>query len=272
MSVLVTGAFGFLGRYVVTELLEQKIYDQVIALDILKSEYDASPSSVVLSVQMDLIKLMDQGSIEYSAFRKILGNVTTVIHLAAIVETRENERTKKLVKVVNTDVATRIAELSNEMGVKRFIFVSSAAAACSKLPDPIVNKSVPSYLRVFCMDSLFSNRTMSTYGESKLQAEVNILQLAHENQMVVCALRPHVVWGRGDPLATETMISWPRWLPHILVGDPNLKNVFIRVDNVAKYIVLADAALCRNPRQVSGFMKYHSVLLVSGIVYNTKNN
>ena len=103
-SVLVTGAGGFLGRYVITELIGHcpEKYQNIIAVDMVSSDNVASMFKFcpyVLPVRIDLTKLMDKTSMEYEAFEKMLDGVETVIHLAAIVETRENSRIQELVKV-----------------------------------------------------------------------------------------------------------------------------------------------------------------------------
>ena len=65
--------------------------------------------------------------------------------------------------------------------------------------------------------------------------------------MVVCALRPNVVFTRGDPLFTEILLSWPKQFKMMLMGSGTSTVISIRADNFARYILLADAVLMRNP-------------------------
>jgi hypothetical protein len=120
--VLVTGASGFVGRYVLKELLAQSVskhfdteidgrdiydgnackYDQIIAVDMCSAEAIAKVvefSPFVLPLQIDLRRLLDSSSQESAILRNLLPTVTTVIHIAGIVDTRETEGSRRLLQV-----------------------------------------------------------------------------------------------------------------------------------------------------------------------------
>ena len=139
--------------------------------------------------------------------------------------------------------------------MKRFIHLSSGAAGIKKLPNSQANTAVPFYFRRFCQDSLFSNLDMSTYARTKLEGENYVLRQFNKDckhGMSVCVLRPPAIWGRGDPISTETILSWPKWMPHLLIGDPVNPMIFCRADNMAKFIQLADTGLRLNPQRIAG--------------------
>ncbi len=101
-NVLVTGCCGLLGRNIVATLLEESKYDNIIALDLLPSESIAQMfdfNSRILPVQFDLARLVDLASLESRSCPTMLEDVATIIHLAAIVDTRESDHVRKLVKV-----------------------------------------------------------------------------------------------------------------------------------------------------------------------------
>jgi 2,4-dienoyl-CoA reductase-like NADH-dependent reductase (Old Yellow Enzyme family)/nucleoside-diphosphate-sugar epimerase len=275
--VLLTGAAGFVGRYVLNELLSQisgRIrsvqddcqdiyegnackYDQIIAVDMCSPELIASIvaySPFVLPLQLDLRKLLSSNSVESRIMEGLLPTITTVIHIAGIVDTRENEATKKLLQEVNVDVVRSMVQLSSRLGVKRFVHMSSGA---TRILRRSTISSVPFYFRWFCRNSLFSNLDASTYARSKLDGERHVLQSVSSSNgvdgtMKACVLRPQGVWGAGDPLSTESIMSWPSWMPHLMIGDPTNPMIFCRADNLAKFVMVADAGLANNPHDISG--------------------
>jgi 2,4-dienoyl-CoA reductase-like NADH-dependent reductase (Old Yellow Enzyme family) len=170
------------------------------------------------------------------------------------------------VQEVNVDVVLVLADMAASAGVKRFVHMSSGSTKIMKQSN--YQEKVPFYFRWFCRDSLFSNLSQSSYARTKLEGENYVLSKCvseatatkgiHDNgiaggsRMRSCVLRPQAVWGRGDPLATETILTWPDWMPHFLVGDPTGPMIFCRVDNLAKFVMLADAGLMHNPEVLSG--------------------
>ena len=80
-------------------------YTKIIAIDILSCELIAETFEFhpnVIPIQLDLSKLTDPNSCEFISISKLLADyhVTTVIHIAAIVDTREHKPIRQLVKVL----------------------------------------------------------------------------------------------------------------------------------------------------------------------------
>ena len=114
--VLVTGAAGFVGKYVVSEALRDScplaglasdgaasdVPVTVVALDTLAEEVIAKTFSFhpsVIPLQLDLTQILNDLSQERMALLEVLSTVQSVIHLAAIVDTRESRQVRNLIMV-----------------------------------------------------------------------------------------------------------------------------------------------------------------------------
>ena len=236
--ILVTGANGFVGKYLVTRLLECSLskskfknineycanYDKIIALDIQPPECIAESfkfTPFVLPYQCDLSKLISRNSMEYQAMRYMLSSefdVECIVHVAGLVDTRETKQVVNQLNAVNTNATKALFDLANECNVSRFIYISSCAAD-AHITDNI--NRMPFYFQQCLRGHSLLNGAMylSSYGKSKCDAEKYITSQSTTKLRSV-VLRPHVVWGRGDTLSTELLLSWPN-STHVLIGEPD---------------------------------------------------
>lgn len=268
-TVLVTGAAGFIGRYVIAELLEvacgdikeegihsSVYYDRIIALDMISPDEIAATfqySHRVLPFQFDLQSMLSDNTFAVDCLRNAMRGVDSVIHIAGIVDTRENPITITLLDRVNVQVTTMIVDIAEACKVSRFVHISSASACIKRKGSPSILSRL--FLGVFGLNkSMLSSLDMSSYGKTKLAGERYVLSKAeNKSPMVVCVVRPHVVWGRGDTLSTEVLINWNPRIPDITIGVSESPVVSGRVDVVASYIVLADKMLSTdNAASLSG--------------------
>ena len=206
-DIIVTGASGFIGRNTVMHLIENELfgYDRLLALDRVPPQFD---NPRVVNVPMDLARAEEE-ELQY-----IMKDAAVVVHLAAIVDTRGTAEVARSIQRVNVDVTRRIARASaNAPSLRRFIFLSSVAAL---LP-------------------------VSPYGKSKVEAESILRDIIPAAQLVI--LRPHVVYGAGDPLGTE-LVSWtPRWMPVVMVSDVSMSVVGIDAFELGALV-----AACASPQ------------------------
>lgn len=290
-SVVITGASGFVGRQAIIELLSTHAdgpgfnkYQTIFAIDKFPNESlmeFLNGSCRVIFLQMDLTDLLiqkesnlsqKQGSLDdFSmtelALTKLFSETACIIHTAAIVDTRENNNTHDQLNKVNVEVTDKLIKLANFCGVTRFVHLSSASACMKRNPDYIV----PFWLRYIFSNSMFDKGEMSTYGESKRRSEQIALQFYLNTNTTpittrVVVLRPHVVWGRGDPLATDIMLQWNHnWYgPQPFIGDSDSQVVSIHVRTLARYIWLADAALTRESDKPWNIAALHGKILNVG--------
>jgi nucleoside-diphosphate-sugar epimerase len=253
-NLLITGANGFVARNIINELLkttdalfssEYQSYNRIYAIDLCSVDVIARSTDYSLKVapiQMDLNEILVENSLSLNALRTLLSEVDCVIHTAALVDTREHEAIRKRLYRVNVDIMQKLLYLSNECGVRRFLHMSSASGCNAR----DFSLSLPWYLKLL-KNSLFTNLEYSTYATTKRKTEDIIVRFIEETkgeEMKVLSIRPHSVWGKGDPLGTEVMLQWKSTLiPQPFIGDPDSMVVAINVRTVARYILLADIAM-----------------------------
>lgn len=209
MIVVVTGASGFLGRAVAAELVAaghevrtlQRRPSQVPgATDVLGSVTDAS------------------------LVARALDGAEGVVHLAAKVSLAGDPADFRR---VNVDGTRTMLDAAERAGVSRFVQVSSpsVAHAGAALAGVGAEPASPEHAR-------------GDYARTKAEAE--LLALSRDSaSMRVVAVRPHLVWGPGDPQLTERIIDRARrgTLPLLDGGTALIDSTY--VDNAASGIVAA---------------------------------
>lgn len=149
-----------------------------------------------------------------------------VYHVAGIAHAdvgKVDETTKLKYYQVNTDLAVDIAKKAKESGVKKFIFMSSMIVYGDSAPigEPkIIRKNtVPN--------------PANFYGDSKLQADVAVRDLADESFEVI-VLRPPMIYGRGSKGNYPTLSKIAKRLPVF----PNVKNVrsMLYIENLCELL------------------------------------
>ncbi|ERG63294.1 nucleoside-diphosphate sugar epimerase [Agrococcus pavilionensis RW1] len=209
MIVVVTGASGFLGRAVAAELVAaghevrtlQRRPSQVPgATDVLGSVTDAS------------------------LVARALDGAEGVVHLAAKVSLTGDPADFRR---VNVDGTRTMLDAAERAGVSRFVQVSSpsVAHAGAALAGVGAEPASPEHAR-------------GGYARTKAEAELLALSRGSASMRVV-AVRPHLVWGPGDPQLTERIIGRARrgTLPLLDGGTALVDSTY--VDNAASGIVAA---------------------------------
>ena len=209
MIVLVTGASGFLGRAVATDLVAAG--HEVRTLQ-------RRPSGVEGVTDM-LGSITD---LEHVA--TAMEGVEGVIHLAAKVSLAGDPRAFHTVNVEGTRLVLSAAETA---GVSRFVHVSSPSVAHSG-----------SALAGVRAEPASPEQARSEYARTKAQAE--LLALACDSErMRVLAIRPHLVWGPGDTQLVGRIVDRARRgrLPLLNGGTALIDTTYI--DNAASGIMAA---------------------------------
>lgn len=170
MSVLVTGATGFIGSRLVAKLrAEGREVACLVRRTSAVQEIERLGARPVLA---DLVSGHD--------LERALEGVEDVIHLAGVIRAWSAETYFS----VNVDGTRRLVESACGAGVRRFVLVSSLAAAG---PSP----------RGMQLTELALPHPVGAYGESKLAAE-RVLAAAALDRMCWSVVRPCAVYGPGD--------------------------------------------------------------------------
>lgn len=211
MSILITGATGFLGK-----VLVEKVPSNAIAI------LGRRPAnSEKINYHYGVID-------KHSIYREALIGVDVVIHCAARVHVMKEVSSSPLetCRSVNTYGTLNLAQQAAEAGVKRFIFISSIKVngESSELGFP------------FKPDDDFV--PTDPYALSKYEAEVGLRKIATETGIEVVIIRPPLVYGAGVKANFASMLKWVyKGVPLPLGGIIHNKRSFVSVDNLVDLII-----------------------------------
>ncbi len=214
---VVTGAAGFVGRWLVKALAERG--DEVSASDRIDPA-DLPPEArfVLADIRSgaDVVSLCEGAEV--------------VFHTASVIHTRHDG--SDTLRAVNVEGTRHLLEAAAAAGVKRFVYVSSASVVYEGRDIENGDERLP-----------YAKSLHSPYAKSKAEAEAMVLAASKDSLRTV-AIRPHIVFGPGDT----------RFLPAILeraragrlkvgVGRRRSLSDFTYISNLTDALLLADAAL-----------------------------
>ena len=149
-----------------------------------------------------------------------------VYHVAGIAHAdvgHVSEETKEKYYAVNTDLAVETAKKAKADGVQEFIFMSSMIVYGDSAPygkDKIVDaRTVPA--------------PANFYGDSKLQADVAVRELAEEGFKVI-VLRPPMIYGKGSKGNYPMLAKLAKKLP--VFPDVDNKRSMLHIDNLCEFL------------------------------------
>jgi nucleoside-diphosphate-sugar epimerase len=167
--VLVTGANGFVGRAVCSQLMA--------------AGHAVTPAVRRGSGLPNEVGVGDVGP--STDWRIALAGCDVVVHLAARVHVMRDEANDPLTefRVVNTEGTLNLARQAAQAGVKRFIFISTIKVNGEGCEAPYRETDVPA--------------PEDAYAISKWEAEQGLWQIAADTGLEVVILRPPLVYGPG---------------------------------------------------------------------------
>ncbi len=215
--ILLTGATGFLGSYILQELIEQGY--TVRALRRTPKALPWIPESILRQADWKEGDVLDVVSLE-----EALSGVDAVIHAAAVVSFHPSER--KRMYQVNGEGTANMVNMALEAGVRRFIHISSVAALGRTENESTVSE-----------ESKWEDNPIQThYARSKFKAELHAWRGMAEG-LEGLILNPSTILGYGDwnsgscGLFRQTFRGFPWYTDGI--------NGFVDVRDVARATRLA---------------------------------
>ncbi len=216
VNVLVTGATGFVGRYLCNDLRRHGYQVTGAVRRKAGSGSECSGANIILgpelSAESDWSSLLkEQDLIVHTAARVHVMHETSVDPLAAF-------------RAVNVAGTLALARQAAAAGVKRFIFISSIKVNGEMtLPgEPFTEQLV--------------GLPTDPYGLSKFEAEQALLALAAECNMEVVIIRPPLVYGPGVKANFARMIKWVRaGIPLPLAAVDNRRSL-VGLGNLSDFI------------------------------------
>jgi nucleoside-diphosphate-sugar epimerase len=212
MLIALTGATGFIGRYLLRELPKRGHRVRVL----LRSPIAAMPLPAAAAVIGDLRYPQNLAT--------ALAGVDVVIHSAGVAHAASGLPEDDY-RTINTAATVALAKAAERSGVSRFVFLSSIRAQCGPVADSVMTETV-------------EPRPTDAYGKSKLAAELSLAEL----NLDWVALRPVLVYGpgvKGNMAQLIRLVQSPWPLP---LGSITARRSLLSLENLDSAIEVVLAA------------------------------
>lgn len=206
MRALVTGGGGFLGGAIVGELLRRGHAVSSVS----RGDYPELRARGVTTFRGDLADPDTAGV-------AVAGH-DTVFHVAAKAGVW-GPRAEYV--AANVDATRRVIEACRQHGVARLVYTSSPSVCFDGHDQRAAGPELP-----------YARRFSCAYPETKAEAERLVLA-ANDARLATCALRPHLVFGPGDPHLVPRLLERGRRGRLAIVGAGTNEVSLTYVDNAA---------------------------------------
>ncbi len=213
MNILVTGANGFLGRYIVRQLAARGDRVRVVCRR-RDDEFDSLALETLLADIRDREKII-----------AACAGMDAVIHVAAIAKMWGPWSEFYEINTLGTQY---VIEGCRKYGVRRLVYTSSPSVTFAGQPQENTNESVP-----------YPTHWLAHYPHSKALAEQLVLAANGTDGLLTCALRPHLIWGPGDNHLLPRLLERARSGKLRRVGDGTNLIDTVYVENAAEAHLLA---------------------------------
>ena len=215
MKILVTGSTGFIGGYLVKQLVQDG--HEVICIV-------RKTSNIELLRKLTGVVLINCDITNASYFSEVVRRECpeVVFHCAAVVMEKDEEVLNK----INVGGTSNVCLACLDSDIDRMIYVSSVAVVSGNKED--------------CLTDEMSYSATNAYGRSKIRAE-KVVRDFRKKGLSVAIIRPSMVYGIGEPhllykifgLISKRLL----FIPEISSIDSKLQLVF--VENVVDSMLLA---------------------------------
>ena len=214
MKFLITGANGFVGKFLCRTLIERGYA--------VRGAVRRNDAALPPDAKKTVVGPMD-GKTDWSS---ALENIDCVIHLAARVHVMHEKSSDPLAEFrkVNVEGTERLAESAAAAGVKRLVYVSSIKVNGEATRDkPFSEKDEPD--------------PQDPYGISKHEAEAALQKISAETGLEFVVVRPPLVYGPGVGGNFARMLGWiKRGIP-LPLGSVKNRRSMVYVENLADALI-----------------------------------
>lgn len=209
MRILVTGGGGFLGTYIIKELLKNPSY---MVTNLSRHTYSHLEDMGVPTIRGDLRKMEDVN-------RALNQGFDAIFHVAALAGVWGKYEDYYSINYLGTK---NLLESAKAHGIQKFVYTSTPSVVFNKDDLLGVDETQP-----------YATEFLNAYSETKTMAEKLVLEMNDGTSFLTCAIRPHLIWGPGDPHLFPRVIQKGKQGKLRIVGDgENLVDI-IYVENAA---------------------------------------
>jgi nucleoside-diphosphate-sugar epimerase len=193
--ILVTGASGFVGKFLIEKLINNE--DNIIVAlynNSVVSELYQDPNNRISWVKIDLV---------VDNLRDILLDIDIVYHLAGYSSNGSTSEELNLLNKLNVIVTKRLANACKLSFIKHFVFVSSIAV-CESSMDLIIDEN--------------NGLPLTPYGKSKKKAEKLLISIS-KGHYKYTILRPTALFGEYHRGSVHELIKQIQQKRFVIFGS-----------------------------------------------------
>lgn len=230
ICVAITGGGGFLGKTILRQCCERGWRVRAIGRTS-RPELSACPDVDFFPLDISLEKNVGE-------LAKIFSGVDVVFHTAAKAGVWGKFRDFERANVAGTQ---NVLTACRSAGTRNLVYTSTPSVVFNGNAIAGGDESLP-----ICDD-----KTPSFYARTKAAAEA-LVRAAHSPDLRTVSLRPHLIWGIGDPHLLPRVIAQAAQMKLRIVGDGKNKVDLTHVENAAHAHLLAAEKLLANDKVFDG--------------------
>ncbi len=195
MNILVTGATGFVGRWLIRRLMaEHELFCLV------RSPESLPRSARVHAVAQDLSGIFD--------LCRLPTSMDAIVHLAQSRQFRRFPEQAFDIFRVNTDSTLQLLEYGRKAKIKAFVFASSGGV-CGYQPDPILETDPPEIINFYVASKYAAECLVKAYGDYYSTVTLRYFFVYGEGQrnMFMPSLVERVLQGTPITIAGKTGVA-----------------------------------------------------------------
>ncbi len=219
MKALVTGGGGFLGSAIVKALLDRG--DAVKTIQ--RGDYPFLKEWGIEAIQGDLTRPDD--------INAAVKGCDVVFHVAAKAGVWGDYDDYYQANVVATK---NVIDACKKNNIHYLVYTSTPSVVFDGNDEDGINESAP-----------YAKKYFNAYQETKVEAEQFVIN-TNNTDLKTVSLRPHLIWGPGDPHLAPRIISRAKTGRLKLVGNKNNKIDSCYIDNAVQAHLLAAECLQSN--------------------------
>lgn len=230
-SAVVTGGGGFLGGAITRELVARGVRTASIS----RGTYPALAEQGIRSFQADLSSPRSGARGLRRAIKQV--SADTVFHCAALPGVWGP---REAFEAANVAATRAVIDACLAEGVPRLVFTSSPSVVFGGESHQSAGPDLP-----------YPARFLAHYPRTKAEAEQLVLAAETPGQLATISLRPHLIFGPGDPNLVPRLLAKADAGKLRIVGDGKSEVSLTYVGNAATAHVAAAEALADNPKSIA---------------------